>query len=182
MFVGLTTSKHHRRWLLWGLVALFVVVIAAILSGGFGLRLVANALTTLHLVWVFFIIIGALLAIAGVLSRLPKLGVLYNAVLLVSIGSWLVIGPCLFTVWESQVRAQLGQTALTGGFLIYYLGKLGLTLTVEQLSTTTYIVLLIGLGAQLVWFGYQRLTKKHKTVPIQRLALSLLARSEGAHV
>ncbi|MBI4032324.1 DUF2784 family protein [Candidatus Berkelbacteria bacterium] len=156
--------KLQGRLLSLGVLGALLVLVLVVSVGGpgtYSLRVLANSLTTLHLLWVLAIVLGAALALLGVLSRHPRWAAIYNTLVLVSVGSWLVYGPCLFTVWESVVRSQLGQAALTGGFLMSLLGTVGLNVTEAYLVAATYLVLGVGLGAQLGWLMYRRLRERH---------------------
>lgn len=79
----------------------------------------AIATLTLHLLWILWVIFGAL-----VTRGRPALGCLHIASLvwgvLVEVTPW----PCPLTLAENHFEAMAGENPYTGGFLLHYLDRL----------------------------------------------------------
>ena len=116
----------------------------------------ANTLSGIHVIWFLLVLAGAGMAIWGKLQHLPRLAAVFNGILLITIISWIVAGIGILADWESEARLSLGQQALSGGFIVYCIGKIGIPLTTLQLSWITYGVIIIALVAQLIWMAWAR--------------------------
>lgn len=79
-------------------------------------RLLADALVVAHLVFVAFVLLGALLV-----ARWPALAWLHVPALiwgaLVELNAWI----CPLTPWEQHLRHAAGQSGYEGGFVDHYL-------------------------------------------------------------
>lgn len=58
--------------------------------------------------------------------------------------SYLILGACFLTTWEQNLRLAAGQPSYTGGFVRYYLGRIGIEM--PDIATTITLTTLISLG------------------------------------
>lgn len=104
----------------------------------------------LHIIWILLILGGLVGALTGWLFRHPRFQFGLNLLLVGSIGSWLIFGACLFTVWEKALRAQLGWPVYAPGFLIFWFDRLGLPISSFGVTITVVTVIALLLFLQ-IW-------------------------------
>jgi hypothetical protein len=79
----------------------------------------AGVVLAVHLVWIFWVILGALLTRQRpLLAGLHIVSVIYGIV--IEIAPW----PCPLTLAEQWLQGKAGMTHYTEGFLVHYLGAL----------------------------------------------------------
>lgn len=115
-------------------------------------RIAADAVMVVHLAFVLFVVLGALLVL-----RHPWIAVLHLPA--VAWGAWIEItgGVCPLTFVENDLRRQAGESGLPDGFIEHYIYPLlyppGLTRSVQWTFAT---IVIVGNLALYAWILHRR--------------------------
>lgn len=97
------------------------------------------------------IVIVPILALGSiVLYILPNppewLLVSFSTVLFLALVSLLFFGKCFLTTWEQWLRVRASQPTYTGGFIRYYLGRVGVSTTDREVFVLSVAVFVFGIS------------------------------------
>lgn len=110
--------------------------------------LAADAILLLHVLFVAFVIVGAILVLLGRFLAMEWVRHFWFRVThLVAIGvvvlqSWIGV-ICPLTTWEMALRARAGEAVYAGSFVAHWLGKL----LYYQAPAWVFVVMYTGFGA-----------------------------------
>jgi len=125
--------------------------------------LLAFLVLLFHTLLVAIVFGGSLLAIFGVLRRIPWLRKAYFFSALFIVASYLLFGACNLTLLEQSLWRKAGsKLAYKGGCISHYLGFLGLKVSDDFVFWTIVVSLFLGLFFSIFYLLFPALSFKSK--------------------